>query len=229
MVGTDGGIFAFGSAKFYGSMGGMPLNKPMVAMVAAPDGKGYWTVASDGGIFAFGERQFFGSMGGKPLNQPMRASRRRATATATGPTPLTAGCSASATPASSARSRVSTSPSPTWWAWPRRPSGLGYWMDGNDGGVFSFGDAGFFGSLPGLGHPRHQHRGHGAGARLGSQPDSTTSPHIDASYPGRASSWGRSQPLWSARSSPWTSGLCSAARRTTRSQRSVTKGTNDSP
>ncbi len=27
----------------------------------------------------------------------------------------------------------------------------GYWMIGSDGGVFAFGDAGFVGSLPGLG------------------------------------------------------------------------------
>jgi hypothetical protein len=30
--GSDGGIFSFGGAQFYGSMGGKPLNKPMVGM-----------------------------------------------------------------------------------------------------------------------------------------------------------------------------------------------------
>ncbi|MDA8282519.1 MAG: hypothetical protein M0Z42_04290, partial [Actinomycetota bacterium] len=29
-VASDGGIFAFGDAQFYGSMGGHPLNKPVV-------------------------------------------------------------------------------------------------------------------------------------------------------------------------------------------------------
>jgi hypothetical protein len=29
------------------------------------------------------------------------------------------------------------------------PSGHGYWLLAGDGGLFSFGDAGFFGSLPG--------------------------------------------------------------------------------
>jgi hypothetical protein len=29
--------------------------------------------------------------------------------------------------------------------------GGGYWLIGSDGGVFAFGDAGFIGSLPGLG------------------------------------------------------------------------------
>jgi len=31
------------------------------------------------------------------------------------------------------------------------PSGEGYWLVGQDGGVFAFGAAGFFGSVPGLG------------------------------------------------------------------------------
>jgi hypothetical protein len=28
------------------------------------------------------------------------------------------------------------------------PSGHGYWLLGGDGGVFSYGDAGFFGAMP---------------------------------------------------------------------------------
>jgi hypothetical protein len=69
MVASDGGIFAFGDAGFFGSMGGHPLNKPIVGMTAPYGGGGYWMVASDGGIFAFGNAGFFGSMGGHPLNQ----------------------------------------------------------------------------------------------------------------------------------------------------------------
>ena len=68
---SDGGIFSFGDAAFFGSMGGRPLNKPIVGMAATPDGGGYWLVASDGGIFSFGDAAFLGSMGGKPLNKPI--------------------------------------------------------------------------------------------------------------------------------------------------------------
>ena len=68
---TDGGIFSFGSAAFHGSMGGQPLNAPIVGMAATPDGNGYWEVASDGGIFSFGTAAFHGSMGGQPLNAPI--------------------------------------------------------------------------------------------------------------------------------------------------------------
>jgi len=55
LVASDGGIFAFGDAGFFGSTGGLPLQKPIVGMASAPDGSGYWLVASDGGIFNFGD------------------------------------------------------------------------------------------------------------------------------------------------------------------------------
>ena len=71
LVASDGGIFTYGDAGFYGSTGGMHLNKPIVGMAATPDGKGYWLVASDGGIFAFGDAGFYGSTGGITLNKPI--------------------------------------------------------------------------------------------------------------------------------------------------------------
>ncbi len=55
LVASDGGIFAYGDAGFYGSTGSMTLNKPIVGMASTATGKGYWLVASDGGIFAFGD------------------------------------------------------------------------------------------------------------------------------------------------------------------------------
>ncbi len=68
-VASDGGIFSF-NAPFYGSMGGKPLNAPIVGMASDPATSGYWFVASDGGIFSF-NAPFYGSMGGKPLNAPI--------------------------------------------------------------------------------------------------------------------------------------------------------------
>jgi ribosomal protein L24E len=70
MVGSDGGIFAFGDATFHGSTGNIRLNKPVMSMAADPDGEGYWLVASDGGIFAF-DAPFYGSMGATRLNKPI--------------------------------------------------------------------------------------------------------------------------------------------------------------
>jgi hypothetical protein len=72
-VGSDGGIFSFGAAQFYGSTGSMHLNKPVVGMAAAPGGRGYWLVASDGGVFAYGSAQFYGSTGSITLNKPIIA------------------------------------------------------------------------------------------------------------------------------------------------------------
>ena len=64
LTATDGGIFAFGDARFFGSTGGVRLSRPVVGMAATPDGKGYWFVAADGGVFAFGDAAFYGSGAG---------------------------------------------------------------------------------------------------------------------------------------------------------------------
>jgi hypothetical protein len=71
LVGIDGGVFAYGDAAFYGSMGGQAVNTPVDGIARTSDGHGYWLVSYDGGVFAFGDAQFSGSMGGKPLNEIM--------------------------------------------------------------------------------------------------------------------------------------------------------------
>jgi hypothetical protein len=45
LVASDGGIFSFGDAHFFGSTGSIHLNKPMFGMAATPDGGGYTLVA----------------------------------------------------------------------------------------------------------------------------------------------------------------------------------------
>jgi hypothetical protein len=62
LVGSDGGIFTFGSAQFYGSTGSVRLQRPVVDMTPTSNRDGYWLVASDGGIFTFGNAGFFGSI-----------------------------------------------------------------------------------------------------------------------------------------------------------------------
>jgi hypothetical protein len=71
LAASDGGVFTFGGAKFYGSMGGKHLHAPIVGITATPDGAGYWLVASDGGVFAFGDATFYGSTGSIPLVAPV--------------------------------------------------------------------------------------------------------------------------------------------------------------
>ncbi len=55
LVASDGGIFGFGDAGFYGSMGGSRSTSRSSAWRRRPTGGGYWLVASDGGIFSFGD------------------------------------------------------------------------------------------------------------------------------------------------------------------------------
>jgi hypothetical protein len=71
LVASDGGVFTFGDARFFGSTGNLVLNAPIVGMAATPDGAGYWLVASDGGVFTFGDARFFGSTGNLVLNAPI--------------------------------------------------------------------------------------------------------------------------------------------------------------
>jgi hypothetical protein len=67
---SDGGVFSFGDAHFYGSTGSIRLAADIVGITATADGKGYWLVASDGGVFAFGDAHYAGSMGGHPIGAP---------------------------------------------------------------------------------------------------------------------------------------------------------------
>jgi hypothetical protein len=67
LVGSDGGIFTFGAAQFYGSTGSLHLQRPVVGITPTGNRGGYWLVASDGGIFAFGNAGYFGSIPGSGL------------------------------------------------------------------------------------------------------------------------------------------------------------------
>ena len=71
IVASDGGVFSFGDAAFYGALPGSVTVNNIVGIAAKPQGDGYWLVGSDGGIFSFGAAGFYGSMGGQPLNQPI--------------------------------------------------------------------------------------------------------------------------------------------------------------
>ena len=68
---ADGGVFAFGTAKFYGSMAAKPIKAPITGIVATSDDKGYWLVAQDGGVFGFGDALYQGSLAGQKLAAPV--------------------------------------------------------------------------------------------------------------------------------------------------------------
>ena len=145
LVASDGGIFAFGGAGFFGSTGSMTLNKPVVGMAGTPDSQGYWEVASDGGIFTFGDAPFFGSTGSIALVKPVVGMAR---------TPDGLGYWEVASDGGiftygdagffgSMGGRPLNQPIVGMTA---TPDGQGYWLVASDGGIFAFGDAPFFGS-----------------------------------------------------------------------------------
>jgi hypothetical protein len=146
LVASDGGIFAFGGAGFYGSMGGSHLNQPIVGMAGTSDGQGYWLDASDGGIFAFGDAGFYGSMGGSHLNQPVVGMA--ATPDGGGYWLVAAdGGIFAFGDAGFYGSTGNIQLNQPITGMTANPNGQGYWFVAADGGVFAFGDAPFYGSL----------------------------------------------------------------------------------
>jgi hypothetical protein len=156
LVGSDGGIFSFGSAAFHGSMGGTALQRPVVAITPTSTGNGYWLVASDGGIFSFGDSSYYGSLPGvglhpagsglpHSLNAPIVGMVPTYTghgyfmvasdggvfafgdAKFEGSCPGIGGCAGTA---------VAVMPDHT---------GGGYWLVTNTGGIYAFGDAAYYG------------------------------------------------------------------------------------
>jgi hypothetical protein len=53
LVAQDGGVFSFGDAGFYGSLGGSGVDD-VIGMFPAADGHGYSVVEQDGKANAFG-------------------------------------------------------------------------------------------------------------------------------------------------------------------------------
>ena len=164
LVGSDGGIFSFGTAGFHGSTGSIHLQRPIVGITPTADRNGYWLVASDGGIFAFGDAGFHGSIPGRRTAPGgIRACRTASTppivgmvpssdgggyfmvssdggvfafgdAKFSGSCPGIGGCQGAA---------VAVMPDAT---------GNGYWVVTSSGSVYPFGDAVNYGQ-PGAGGP----------------------------------------------------------------------------
>jgi subtilisin family serine protease len=145
LVASDGGIFAFGDARFFGSTGALRLNRPIVGVASTPTGAGYWLVASDGGIFAFGDARFSGSTGALSLNRPIVGMA----STPTGRGYWLVASDGGIFAFGDARFFGSTGSvrlNKPIVAMTPTPSGNGYWLVASDGGIFAFGDARFHGS-----------------------------------------------------------------------------------
>src|SRR5665213_3366012 len=149
LVGSDGGVFAYGQAHFYGSTGAMTLNRPIVGMASTPDGHGYWMVASDGGVFAYGDAGFHGSAADRALASPMVSIGMSATGQGylmgAGDGGVFTYGDAAFLGSASGHTPIGTVADLLISA-----DGGGYWMVSTDGAVLTFGSAPFFGSAAGL-------------------------------------------------------------------------------
>ena len=143
LVASDGGVFSFGDASFYGSEGGTKLNQPIVGMAATKDGRGYWLVAADGGVFSFGDAPFYGSLGAKTLNAPIAAiaparNGNGYVLAARDGGVFTFGASAFYGSAAGQANAPVTGVAGTFF-------GNGYTLTTSNGGVYNFGDSSFCG------------------------------------------------------------------------------------
>ncbi len=153
LVASDGGIFAFGDAPFFGSTGSIKLNQPINGMASTPSAAGYWMVASDGGLFAFGDAGFFGSTGGMNLRDPVVgmtvSGTGRGYRLVTSAGEVFSFGDAARLPAESLPGR----PAQPIVGIAGTPTGAGYWVAGRDGQVTAFGDAPSLGSTGPLNKP----------------------------------------------------------------------------
>jgi hypothetical protein len=148
LTGSDGGVFAFGGAGFFGSLGSIHLNAPIVGMAHSFTGAGYWLVAADGGVFAFGDAPFMGSLGSIHLN----AAIVGITPTPDGKGYLLVGADGGVFAFGDAVFHGSLGAihlNAPIVGISSTPDTMGYRLVASDGGVFCFGTAGFFGSAGG--------------------------------------------------------------------------------
>jgi hypothetical protein len=141
MLGSDGHVYAFGSATNLGSSGA-----PAVAFSARRDGGGYWIVDASGDVRAFGRATYHG--GRPPLRFAEFVSTISSTPSGNGYWLFTT--QGRAFPYGDAHFFGDMSAvrlNGPVIASTATPTGRGYYMVGSDGGVFSFGDARFHGSM----------------------------------------------------------------------------------
>ena len=148
LVASDGGIFSFGNAGFFGSTGNIHLNQRIVGMASTPDNRGYWLVAADGGIFAFGDAGFFGSTGAIHLNKPIVGMASTPSGRGYWLVASDGGIFAFGDAGFFGSTGAIHLNQPVV-GMVSTPNGMGYWMVAADGGIFAFGNAHFFGSMGG--------------------------------------------------------------------------------
>jgi FG-GAP repeat len=147
MVSSDGGVFAFGDARFEGSCPGIGgCAGSAVAVMPDAGGNGYWVVTATGHVYAFGDAPYYGAPG--PEFVPVVSASR---------TPDGRGywilySNGVVVPYGDAVGHGG----PSAYTGPGDPATTvfasdndGYWVATASGGVFTYGDAPFDGSMTG--------------------------------------------------------------------------------
>jgi hypothetical protein len=149
LAAADGGVFAFGGARYVGGLPGITYRPkpiaPTVAIAGHPRGYGYWLATSDGGLLGFGTRapdtrQVGSGIAGlavTPTQNGWWLASGDGSVFALGDAPFLGGVNGRPAGAAPIVGMAATT------------SGRGYWLVAADGGVFAFGDARFFGSMGG--------------------------------------------------------------------------------
>jgi hypothetical protein len=144
---ADGDVYSFGDARSYGSL---PKDKlayaPVTGIAATADGHGYWLASADGHVYGFGDAHYDGEPDGYLAPYDAVAARPA------GGYVVTAASDA-AVETFAGGAVLGGGPgfplSATLVGTAVTPTGKGTWQVGMDGGVFTSGDATFYGSLPG--------------------------------------------------------------------------------
>jgi len=137
----------------------IPLPSRFVGIAPTPDGKGYWLTQAGGGVFSYGDAHFYGSLPGEGVVPA--APIVGITATTDGGGYWLVGADGGVFSFGDAKfcgslpgqHVVPDAPylaltADTIVGITADPAGGGYWLLGEDGGVFSFGAAPFLGSAP---------------------------------------------------------------------------------
>jgi hypothetical protein len=144
LVASDGGVFAFGDARFHGSCPQIHgCAGAVVAVVPDAGESGYWVVTTTGHVYAFGNARYFG--GHSPVSAPVTGAVASASGNGYalvdargdvyGFGDMRALGSAPRALAAAIKAIVPTA------------SGNGYWLVGASGAVYPYGDAPNYGSM----------------------------------------------------------------------------------
>ena len=144
-ISSDGGVFTFGNAEYYGPVLGISPNDPVVGTTSSPNINGYWLATASGKVFALGNTGYYGSLHGTTLNSPIVGIASSPDGKGYWLVGQDGGVFAYGDANFEGSLHGTTLNSPIVGI-ASSPDGKGYWLVGQDGGVFAYGDAPFLGS-----------------------------------------------------------------------------------